>query len=79
MSNKEVFATIIKLPESDIVVTRKVPMTEETCSQLRELREAREEVLTQAMGEQVTLPFPTLIAQIVGEAHELMKEANQNA
>lgn len=79
MSTKEVYATVIKLPESDIVVTRKVPMTEETCTQLRELREAREGVLTQAMGEQVVLPFPTLIAQIVGEAHEHMKEGQQDA
>lgn len=79
MSNKEVYATIIKLPESDIVVIRKVPMTEETCTQLRQLREARENLLGQAMGEQVTLPFPTLIAQIVGEAHERLKEVQPNA
>lgn len=59
--------TVVRIPEGDIVVTRKVPMTNKTCDELRFIRTHREQVLTLANGKPTSLPFPTLIKQLVEE------------
>lgn len=66
-SEKEVLTTVIRIPDEEIVVTRKMPMTEETSSQLRAIRATREKELSQEWGEPVQLPYPTLFAQMVEE------------
>lgn len=61
--------TILRIPEGDIVVTRKVPMTDETCDELRAIQANREEILSDQLGERVMLPLPTLIQQLIHEEH----------
>lgn len=58
---------VLRIPEGDIVVTRKVPMTDETCSQLREIKAQREGELEGALGGEVRLEIPTLIQQLIRE------------
>jgi len=67
MTNREDVLKVLRLPESEIVVTRKVPMTAQTCDELRAIREKREEDLLELTGELHSLPFPTLIAQLIRE------------
>lgn len=69
MSNEQE-TTVIKIPDSDIVVTRKVPMTEKTCDELRAIRNSRETILTIEHGQPVVLPYPVLIKQLVEEEAE---------
>lgn len=45
----------------DIVVVRKVPMTEESCSNLRVLRQRYEDSLEEATGEKHSLSYPVVI------------------
>lgn len=61
---------VLRIPEGDIVVTRKVPMTDETCSQLREIKSQRESELEGALGGEVRLEIPTLIQQLIREEYE---------
>lgn len=61
--------TILRIPEGDIVVTRKVPMTDQTCDELRAIQANREEILSDELGERVMLPLPTLIQQLIHEEH----------
>lgn len=61
---------VLRIPEGDIVVTRKVPMTDETCSQLREIKYQRESELEGALGGEVRLEIPTLIQQLIREEYE---------
>lgn len=58
---------VLRIPEGDIVVTRKVPMTDETCDELRAIQAAREATLSLEYGEQTMLPLPTLIKQLIHE------------
>lgn len=64
---------VLRIPEGDIVVTRKVPMTDETCSQLREIKQQREEELEGALGGEVRLEIPTLIQQLIREEYSRCK------
>jgi len=66
---------VIRIPDSDIVVTRKVPMTDETCDQLRTIKADREVFFSEQLGEPVTLPIPTLIMQLIGEEHQRVEFA----
>lgn len=66
----EVLATVVRIPESDIVVTRKVPMTDQTCDELRAIRIKREEDMGSLINEDVIIPFPTLIQQLIHEEFE---------
>lgn len=59
--------TVVRIPEGDIVVTRKIPMTNKTCDELRGIRAHREAVLTIANGQPTVLPYPTLIKQLIEE------------
>lgn len=61
---------VLRIPEGDIVVTRKVPMTDETCTELRAIRNNREHLLGQAMERDVQVPIPTLIQQLIHEEFE---------
>lgn len=61
--------TVLRIPEGDIVVTRKVPMTDETCDELREIKAYREDKVSLEMGEDVMVPIPTLIKQLIHEEH----------
>lgn len=61
---------VLRIPEGDIVVTRKVPMTNETCDQLRAIKADREAYFTQALGEPVMIPIPTVILQLISEEHQ---------
>lgn len=63
----EAILQVMRIPEGDIVVTRKVPMTDETCSQLREIKAQRESELEGALGGEVRLEIPTLIQQLIRE------------
>lgn len=67
--NSELLA-ILRIPESDIVVTRKVPMTNETCDQLRAIKGAREVVMKQELGADIMIPIPTLIRDLINEEHK---------
>lgn len=64
---------VLRIPEGDIVVTRKVPMTDETCSQLREIKQQRESDLEGAIGGEVRLEIPTLIQQLIREEYSRCK------
>lgn len=61
--------TILRIPDGDIVVTRKVPMTDETCDELRGIQANREELLSDQLGERVMLPLPTLLQQLIHEEY----------
>lgn len=61
---------VLRIPEGDIVVTRKVPMTDETCTELRAIRTNRELLMGQAMDRDVQVPIPTLIQQLIHEEFE---------
>lgn len=61
---------VLRIPEGDIVVTRKVPMTDETCTELRAIRTNRELLMGQAMDRSVQVPIPTLIQQLIHEEFE---------
>lgn len=65
MSNN--LLTILRIPEGDIVVTRKVPMTDETCDELRAIQSKRQELFSTELGEPVMVPIPTLIQQLIHE------------
>lgn len=68
MTDREDVLKVLRLPESEIVVTRKVPMTAQTCDELRAIREKREDDLFhETGGEPHSIPFPTLLAQLVRE------------
>lgn len=67
MIEREELLQVLRLPESEIVVTRKVPMTAQTCDELRLIRTKREDDLLDVTGEKHSLPFPTLIAQLIRE------------
>ena len=58
-TNSEVNMSSIKL--ENIVTVRKVPMTEETCSNLRVLRKRYEDNLEQATGVKHDLSYPVVI------------------
>lgn len=62
----------LRIPEGDIVVTRKVPMTDETCTQLRELQKHAEKLFAEQIGvdpENVRVELPTIIQGLVSQAH----------
>lgn len=58
---------VLRIPEGDIVVTRKVPMTDETCDELRAIKASREVFLSEQLQEEVMIPIPTLIKQLIHE------------
>ena len=53
----------IRLKET--VVTRKIPMTEETCTSLRKIRTAFQLKIKNELGEEVELSFPVVIDLLV--------------
>lgn len=67
MTHLEETVQVVRLPESEIVVTRKVPMTATTCDELRSVRAYRESVLDAQGTMKHSIPFPTLIAQLIRE------------
>lgn len=65
----------LRIPEGDIVVTRKVPMTDETCSQLRALQAEAEKIYASGIGvdvKHVKVELPTIIQQLVDQAYHSM-------
>lgn len=66
----EVSNTILRIPEDQIVVTRKVPMTDLTCSQLRDLRHQMELVQIDKNNQNVEIPYPVVISRLIDEAHK---------
>lgn len=76
MSNELLYK--LRIPESDIVVTRKVPMTNDTCTQLRLLQAEQEQLYAQSIGVDVKLvkiELPTLLANLIGDAFERSQQA----
>lgn len=70
MSNELLYK--LRIPEGDIVVTRKVPMTDETCTQLRALQKDAEELYADGIGidpKYVRVELPTLLQQIIRNAY----------
>ncbi len=67
MTILEETVNVVRLPESEIVVTRKVPMTASTCDELRAVRSYRESLLDAQGTMKHSIPFPTLIAQLIRE------------
>jgi len=61
---KEITVTI---PDEEIVVTRKVPMSENTCTELRTIRGTREAQKGRELGSKVHLPYPVVIADLINE------------
>lgn len=70
----EQLLSILRIPEGDIVVTRKVPMTDETCTQLREIKAEREYYLSKQHGEEIRLEIPTLLKQLISEEHSRISQ-----
>jgi len=66
---------VVRIPDNEIVVTRKVPMTNETCDQLRAIKADRETFFGEQLGEPVMLPIPTLIQQLISEEHQRVEFA----
>ena len=72
MTTKEITVTI---PDEDIVVTRKVPMSENTCTELRTIRGSREAQVSRDLGCKVHLPYPVVIADLINaEFARIMEE-----
>lgn len=65
----EVSSTILRIPEDQIVVTRKVPMTDRTCSQLRDIRHHMELVQVDGDNKSVEIPYPVVISRLIEDAH----------
>lgn len=63
---------VLRIPEGDIVVTRKVPMTDKTCTELREIKTQREHYYSKEMEGSVRLELPTLLADLIHEEHVRM-------
>ena len=61
---------VLRIPEGDIVVTRKVPMTDQTCDELRAIKQVREETTSAIHGEEVMIPIPTIIKQLINEEYQ---------
>lgn len=58
----------MRIPEGDIVVTRKVPMTNDTCTKLRAIKADQEEGFALAMNvpvDQVQVEIPTIIQNLI--------------
>ena len=66
---------VVRIPQEDVVVTRKVPMTNETCDQLRAIKADREKFFSEQIGESCMLPIPTIIMQLIGEEHQRIEFA----
>jgi metal-sulfur cluster biosynthetic enzyme len=63
----------LRIPEGDIVVTRKVPMTNETCTKLRRIKADVEVAFAAAMNVdvgQVQVEIPTIIENLIDAEHE---------
>jgi hypothetical protein len=63
----------LRIPEGDIVVTRKVPMTNDTCTKLRQIKADCEYLYAQTVGvpvEQVQVEIPTIIENLIDAEHE---------
>lgn len=69
----EKIVQVLRIPAEDIVVTRRVPMTQKTCEQLRELRAMAEAVRAKKLGvepDEVKIELPTLIKDLVDEIYD---------
>lgn len=58
----------LRIPDGDIVVTRKVPMTDATCTKLRRIRADDEESYAAAIGvdtKLVSVEIPTIIENLI--------------
>jgi hypothetical protein len=58
----------LRIPEGDIVVTRKVPMTDDTCTKLRAIKADNEQGYAETLGvpvEQVSVEIPTIIQTLI--------------
>ena len=63
----------LRIPEGDIVVTRKVPMTNETCTKLRRIKSDCEELYAETVGvpvEQVQVEIPTIIETLIDAEYD---------
>lgn len=63
----------LRIPEGDIVVTRKVPMTNNTCTKLRRIREDNEVLYAETLGvpvEQVQVEIPTIIENLIDAEYD---------
>lgn len=63
---------VFRIPQGEVVVTRKVPMTEETCSKLRELQRLANEKKASELGldvSDVKVELPCIIRDIVDEEY----------
>lgn len=63
-----------KVKLSEVVVRRKVPMTEQTCDSLRKVKKAYEAKLLETTGEEYSLPFPVVIDFMIKEYMEKVYE-----
>lgn len=66
----------IRLKET--VVTRKVPMTEETCTSLRKIRDAYQAKIKRELGREEELSFPVIIDLLVRDYMEKVYESTCN-
>lgn len=63
----------LRIPEGDIVVTRKVPMTNETCTKLRRIKADCEGLYAETVGvpvEQVQVEIPTIIENLIDAEYD---------
>lgn len=63
----------LRIPEGDIVVTRKVPMTDSTCTKLRRLKSDSEALYAETVGvsvEQVQVEIPTIIENLIDAEYD---------
>lgn len=63
----------LRIPEGDIVVTRKVPMTNDTCTKLRRIKSDNEQAYAASVGvpvEQVQVEIPTIIENLIDAEYD---------
>lgn len=63
----------LRIPEGDIVVTRKVPMTNDTCTKLRRIKADSEQLYAETVGvpvEQVQVEIPTIIENLIDAEYD---------
>lgn len=63
----------LRIPEGDIVVTRKVPMTNDTCTKLRAIKFDSEQLYAETVGvpvEQVQVEIPTIIENLIDAEYD---------
>lgn len=61
---------------NNVVVTRKVPMTESTCTSLRLIRDKYQEQIKQQLGSEEELSFPVVLDLLVKDYMEKVYESS---